>query len=258
MRVTKNLKKIKLFEQLDQIVKHNKYFAAATVDNLNTDQINRFKNKAKKLGFQAVKLRPNFWNKILKEHHLGQHNETGGDLLLVASTVKEPLLQLIQRTKIQHLKYLKTNQLAPQDITIPAGLTKLKAGPYMQIFEKLTTVKIQKTCLFLEKDITLKAKELVSPELADALRILQMKLNSSLFKVSYFFEKSAAGLKPLSVPFLNKLNNPSLSQKELTAVLHWMKQTLVPTGPTFMPHRINNIVSLLINNISARQNHSNE
>lgn len=241
MQKTYSEKKVKSRTSLLKIL-NKEYLGILDISESSNNLLQKVRNDLKKLDIQTNKLISNHLSELKTSKNLK------GDKLLIGCDNLMQLRSLCEYFNKESLvtrKFLKVDQIIPEDYIIDKGPTKLKAGPAFQIMEAVTSVKIQKNIIVLENPIAFNKGERLTEDYFKVLKLLELPLKIKTLKLEKIL--STKTLKYIPEKTFMFLNNPHSLDQDLTKIIKKVSQVVTPSGPLVLDDRIKNIVYLLKN-----------
>lgn len=247
------LKKQTYLKLLKDLINKNEYFLTFNVNNYTNSKILKLRSAIKRAGNISIKLNNGLWNYINKENSSLHIKE---DSILIAFKDKQNYLKLkdqLNNFELSETSYLKENDKISETYTYPEGPTKLKGASFYAILEPVTSIRLQKNLIVLEKPLIIPANKKISSAQSAALKVLKVPLKKRSVELCNIFIKENNKLKKLSKEYISTYLNPKVAVPELNKLLVYLEKTLYPTSPVFLNSRFYK----LINYFKAINNNNN-
>lgn len=158
----------------------SKYVLVYDIKYVSNYLLQKTKNDLRRLNIETLILKPGLWHLVLENRTLK------GEKLLIAckNTVELNVVTkyFSKNNNWQTFRYLKVGEKFEQDYVIDKGLTRLKAGVAYQLLEAITAVRLQKSTIYIEKQILLKKGDVLSTQLHKILFLLELRLKKTKLK----------------------------------------------------------------------------
>ena len=176
----KESKKI-YYAKAETIFKENLYFSQIEINCIDNSLIQKLILLAKQKNIKYIKSKYNIFNKI--------SSIVKGNTLILFSKNKQDLILFLKEHALKSYSYYNKNDMAQEDIIIPKGNLRIKAGTTLSLFEKYGSIKLTKGMIELLKPMDLILKgEPITEDISKILKILDKKIKVNFSKIISFYD----------------------------------------------------------------------
>lgn len=167
--------KVQYFDKVKKLKDNYRYISQVSIQGVSQSLIQKLLKEAQKHQISSLKSKFNIASKVIPIRK--------GDTIILASSNKQKLLSFLKMNKIVSYSFYNQGDIAQEDITIPKGNLRLKAGTIMNLFEKFGSIKLTKGMIELLQPIDIVKKgNKISKEGCKILQLLDKKLKTSTIK----------------------------------------------------------------------------
>jgi ribosomal protein L10 len=214
------------YAKVENLSKSNQFIGQVDISGLESKLVQDLKFKMHEYSLTCLKSKVNIVNKLLPV--------SKGDSLIFWSNSKNNLLTFLKQNVITSYSYYNVGDRAQEDLTIPKGNLRLKAGTILALFEKYGSIKLTKGMIELLSPISLAKKgEKINKESAKILQLLNKKIKVNQSKINYIYD--IKNNKVFSPEFIQILSNNRIETqliKTISGICNNSRFSTVTSTPT--------------------------
>lgn len=232
------------FKKVKELSESKQFIGQIEVSSLDSKLVQDFKHKMHEHGLTCLKSKVGIATKILPI--------SKGNTLIFWSDSKTELLTFLKQNKVTSYSYYNVGDRAQEDITIPKGNLRLKAGTILALFEKYGSIKLTKGMIELLSPISLAKKgEKIYKEGTKILQLLSKKIKVDQSKINYIYDLK--NKKVFSHEFIQILSSTKVENQLLKTVSGINKHSLFSTV-TSIPNKVAKIIHYGFNKFPKKNN----
>lgn len=181
------MRKQKMLEEYESLLRSNKYFLIADIRGLPTSVIKGSRSILREMNSHLKVIKNTVFLIALKRTDRSVEGIEkllqGQNAVIFTNANPFEIVFFLEKQKI--VREARAGDIATGDIVIPAGNTGLSPGPVLSLFGKLKVpTRIEEGSIYVAKDtVVAKAGDVITPELAELLNKLGLKPIESKLRI---------------------------------------------------------------------------